>query len=111
MTIPARNAISTRRAPPASVGASVDLLGRALARVLPRFDCMQPVQERLRTLWAGVAAARKFGAADVAGNAFTKLAITSVLKADLGAHADEHLRHVIRWGLLDRDPFGRRRDG
>jgi hypothetical protein len=87
--------------------ASTDLLDQATERVRPRLDRNRPAGERLRALWSGVVAARKFGAADIVANEFMQLAIASGLRADLGRHADEDLEHVIRWGLLARDPFGR----
>jgi hypothetical protein len=86
-----------------------DLLDRAIERVRPHLNRSRPLPERMRVLWAGVAAARNFGSADIVAEAFMRLAVTSGLAADLGRHAEEDLRHVIRWGLFDRDPFGRAR--
>jgi hypothetical protein len=88
------------------MNAPLDMLSLAISRVRPHLDRSTPVGYRIRVLWAGVVAARKLGAADVVAEEFTKLAVTSGLVADLGRHADEDIAHVIRWGLLDRDPFG-----
>jgi hypothetical protein len=34
------------------------------------------------------------------------VALDTGLARDLGRHAEEDLRHVIRWALHDRNPFG-----
>lgn len=86
-------------------------LDRAIECVRPHLDRSRPLPERVRGLWAGVAAARNLGPADVVGAAFMQLAIKTGIGVDLGRHADEDLRHVIRWGLLNRDPFGKRHGG
>ena len=84
---------------------AADLLDRAIARIRPDLDRSYPVARRIRALWAGVVASRKLGAEDVVTDAFMRLAVTTGLKADLGQHAEEDLRHVIRWGLFNRNPF------
>jgi hypothetical protein len=88
------------------MNAPLDMLSLAISKVRPHLDRSTPVACRIRVLWAGVVAARKLGAADVVAEEFRKLAVTSGLATDLGRHADEDIAHVIRWGLLDRDPFG-----
>jgi len=87
------------------MNAPIDMLTIAVTKVRPYLNRSIPVTQRIRTLWAGVVAARRLGADDVITEAFTDLAIASGLAADLGHHADEDLEHVIRWGLLNRDPF------
>jgi hypothetical protein len=91
---------------------ALDLLTQAIMRVRPRLDRAEPPGHRLRVLWAGVVAARKLGAADVVAEEFTALAVSSGLAADLarrsGArNAGTDIAHVVSWGLLNRDPFGR----
>jgi hypothetical protein len=45
------------------------------------------------------------GATDVVEEEFLRLARDSGLYADLGSHADADLRHIIRWAMLDQNPF------
>jgi hypothetical protein len=84
---------------------SEDLLTRAANCVRPLLIPSNPVGERLRTFWAGVVAARDLGATDVVEEEFLRLARDSGLSADLGSHADADLRHIIRWAMLDQNPF------
>lgn len=60
---------------------------------------------RLRLLWQAVKATR--GKADDAElrRQFLDRATRSGLVAALGWHGKEDVDHVIRWGLLDRDPW------
>jgi hypothetical protein len=88
------------------MNAAPDLLSIAIAKVRPYLDRSMPVKHRICVFWAGVVAARKLGASDAITEEFTALAVSSGLAADLGRHADECIAHVIRWGLLNRDPFG-----
>lgn len=86
-------------------GAAVkDLLSTAVAHVRPHME-RGTVGDRLRILWAGVAAARDLGAADAIQAEFLTLARNTGLAADLGHHADADLRHVIRWAMLGQNPF------
>jgi hypothetical protein len=85
---------------------AVDLLSQAIEFVKPHLDPSLPVTERLRTLWAAVFAARDLAASDVVEDEFLSLAMECALHRDLGYHAEEDLRHVIRWAMLGRDPFG-----
>jgi hypothetical protein len=84
---------------------SADLLAQAADHIRPYLDRTKPVGERLRTLWAGVVAARDLGASDAVEEEFFQLAQEAGLVADLGYHALADLRHVIRWALLDQNPF------
>jgi hypothetical protein len=63
------------------------------------------VKVRLRLLWQAVKAAR--GKTDDAElrRQFLDRATKSGLVAALGRHGKEDVDHVIRWGLLDRDPW------
>jgi hypothetical protein len=88
--------------PPA---AAVDLLDKAVRHVRPILHLSTPVGERLRCLWAAVVAARDLGASDILQARFLKLARETDLFADLGRRAEEDLRHVIRWAMLNRNPF------
>jgi hypothetical protein len=82
-----------------------DPLTGAIAYVRPRLECANRISEKVRILWAAVLAARDLGASDVIEDEFMRLALDVGLGRDLGRHADETLRHVIRWGILDRNPF------
>ena len=86
---------------------AIDLLEQGIEAMRPYLDSALPVTERIRNLWAGVAAARDLAAADVVEAEFIRLAQETGLARDLGRHAAEDLQHVIRWGLRNRDPFGR----
>jgi hypothetical protein len=89
------------RKPPA-----VDLLDQATAYVAPYFDPSISARDRLKDFWAAVVAARNLGASDVIEGEFIRLAHDTGLARDLGHHAEHDLRHVIRWAMLDRNPFG-----
>jgi hypothetical protein len=84
---------------------AVDLLAEATTFVRPHLSRSIPIGDRLRNLWAAVAAARDLGAIGVIEDEFLRLAREAGLVADLGPHADAELRHVIRWAMLDRNPF------
>jgi hypothetical protein len=56
-------------------------------------------------LWAAVVAARDLAASDVLEATFLRLARDGGLYADLGHRADDDLRHIIRWAMLDQNPF------
>jgi len=85
---------------------AVDLLDQATAYVTPYFDPSIPVGDRLKNLWAAVVAARDLGASDVIEGEFIRLAHDTGLARALGHHAERDLRHVIRWAMLDQNPFG-----
>jgi hypothetical protein len=87
-------------APPA-----VDLLAQAVAQVRPLLDEALPIGQRARSFWAGVNAARDLGAIDVIEEEFTELALETRLMRDLGYHGRADVAHLIRWALLDRNPF------
>jgi len=89
------------RTPPA-----INPLDQAAAYVTPYFDPSIPVGDQLINLWAAVVAARNLGASDVIESEFIRLAHDTGLARDLGHHAEHDLRHVIRWAMLDRNPFG-----
>ncbi len=88
--------------PPPTV---VDTVTRALDCVRPHLNRANPPGERLRTLWAAVVAARELGASDIVQDQFLKLARETGLVGDLGRNADADLRHVIRWAMIDQNPF------
>jgi hypothetical protein len=83
----------------------LDFLSQAVRQLRPFLDRSTPVGERLRCLWAGVVAARDLGANDVVEAEFLKLARETGLYVDVGRHADEDLRHVIRWAMRNQNPF------
>ena len=83
----------------------IDLLSAAIDVVKPHLRRSIPVGNRLRALWAAVVAGRDLAASDVVVDEFLQLAHDTGLVADLGYHADEDLRHVIRWAQLGQNPF------
>jgi hypothetical protein len=82
---------------------TIDLLSQAIERIRPDLSRSIPVRQRARNFWAGVLCARDLGASDVVAEDFRQLAIDCGLLAELRRETVEHL---IRWGMLARDPFG-----
>jgi hypothetical protein len=82
-----------------------DILSKAIRYVEPHLDRSLPISDRVRVLWAAVLAARDLAASDVVAREFLQLAQQSGLANELGRHADEDLRHVVRWAMLNRNPF------
>ena len=94
---------------------AVDLLDQAIQRVRNDLELAATLPARTRIFWAGVAASRRLGAVDVVTEEFWKLAFSHLWKRHAptkqGAlpydySAYETTWHLIRWGLLARDPFG-----
>ncbi|HKD36613.1 MAG TPA: hypothetical protein VKB78_07425 [Pirellulales bacterium] len=99
------NAITPINAPP-----TCDLLTQAIGIVRPQLERSKPLKERVEIYWAAIAAANSLAAADILREEFLRLAKDSGLAADLKQHADLYhsdktLEHVLRWGLLRRNPF------
>jgi hypothetical protein len=92
----------TVAAPPA-----IDLLGQAVESVRPHLQATNSIHYRIRRFWAGVVVSREAAAPNVIEAVFMRLAQETGLARDLGRHAEEDLRHVIRWGILRRNPFGK----
>lgn len=88
-----------------SAAPATDQIRQAVNYVRPLMCRDKPIGERLRSLWAAVVAARDLGASHVVEQEFLRLACDSELSGDLGPNADADLRHVIRWALLDQNPF------
>jgi len=84
---------------------AIDLLSGAIEHVRPHLDRTLPVGCRARAFWAGVVVARDLGAVDVVEQEFARLAHDTGLVHELGAAGDAVVAHLIRWGLLDRNPF------
>jgi hypothetical protein len=84
---------------------AIDLLAQAVDQVRQRLDRSQAIGKRIRVFWAGVVAARDFGAADVVADEFEQLARDTGLTASLGYHGEEDIKHLIRWALVDQNPF------
>jgi hypothetical protein len=82
-----------------------DALAQVIEYMRPRLDRAKPINERVRIFWAAVVGARDLGATDVVHDEFRQLATDVGLDTDLGRHADEAVRHLIRWGLFGRNPF------
>jgi hypothetical protein len=92
-------------ATPLTESDGIALLTQAIQCVRPDLDRVKPIKQRVRAFWAGVVAAR--GAPSALAHAqFLELALDSGLFADLTA-ADTTIEHLLRWGLLGRDPFGK----
>jgi hypothetical protein len=88
----------------------VDLLTQAIEIVRPELERSKPLKERVEIYWSAVAAASNLAAADIVREEFWRLAIETGLANDLRQHADLYnsgktLEHVLRWGLLRRNPF------
>jgi hypothetical protein len=92
-----------------------DVLTRVLARLADETQRAKPVSERIRGFWTVVMAARHTLDHEIIEPEFMRFARESRLIADLDRHGREHgrgqygdedVRHVLRWGLLGRDPFG-----
>jgi hypothetical protein len=90
---------------------AVDLLAQAIELARPHLDRSVAIVPRVRLFWAAVVAARDLGTSDVVQEEFTQLARDTGLTADLGRHGEEDVEHVVRWGLLNRNPFGRLKHG
>ena len=84
---------------------ALDLLTQAADYVRPYLDRSNPIGDRLQAFWAAVVAAGDFGASDVIESEFLQLARDTALFSDLGRHGDATIRHVIRWGIRDQNPF------
>jgi hypothetical protein len=82
-----------------------DLVAQAIESVRPLLDHSIPVGDRLRNLWAAVVATRDLAACDIIEDEFMQLARDTQLLRDLGRHADNDIHHVIRWAMLDHNPF------
>jgi len=52
-----------------------------------------------------VVATRDLGACDVVEGEFLKLGRDTGLVADLGRRDDDDVEHIIRWAMLDQNPF------
>src|SRR5689334_13824157 len=93
---------------------TVDLLGQAIARIRPDIEAAPSLRERARTFWAGVLASRDLGTWDVVERDFWQLAFATGLiwkqdnpnRRGVLPHSFETVAHLIRWGLLARNPFG-----
>jgi hypothetical protein len=96
---------------------ATDLLAEATARVREDINNATSLRDRARTFWAGVLASCDLGARDVVEVTFWRLAFDTGLiwdqanpnKSRVLRHSYETVSHLIRWGLLERDPFGKPR--
>ena len=84
---------------------AIDLLTHATVYLRPYLDRSVPVGDRLRNFWAAVFAARDLAACELVENEFLQVARDAGLAIDLGRHADDDLRHVIRRAMLGQNPF------
>lgn len=92
---------------------ALDLLKEAIDLARQHLDREKQITTRVKIFWAAVAGARRLGAADVVRDEFFDLAVASGLFGELERvppyAAGETIEHLIRWGLLRRNPFGKRR--
>jgi len=84
---------------------AVDQLTEALEHLRPQLDRAVSITERAQNLWAITVAVRELAAADVLAEDLTNLARDTGLMEDLRGGAED-VAHLIRWGLLNRNPFG-----
>jgi hypothetical protein len=85
---------------------TTDQLRRAIEHIRPHLNPALPIGLRIQNFWAGVVASRDLAAADVIEAKFLPLAREAGLAGELGKHAEQDLRHVIRWAMLNQNPFG-----
>jgi hypothetical protein len=81
---------------------AIDLLTQAIEYIRPYLAQSLPIGERARNFWAGVVAARDYGAVDVVEQDFLDLAQQTGLTGDL---SDDDVKHLIRSAFLDLNPF------
>jgi hypothetical protein len=90
---------------------AIDLLANAIEFTRQSLDRTKPLSERARIFWAAVVAGRDLGASDVVWGEFVVLAIDTGLLAHLGQvqpyAARATVEHLVRWGMLSRNPFYR----
>jgi hypothetical protein len=90
---------------------AIDLLADAIEKTRQYLAREKSVATRVKIFWSAVAAARHFAATDVVHHEFSRLAVESGLFVEL-AHGPPYaagptIDHLIRWGMLEQDPFGR----
>jgi hypothetical protein len=97
---------------PIKTAPACDLLTQAIEIMRPQLKRSKPLKERVEIFWSAVAAAadNNLAAVDVLREEFLRLAADTGLAADLRqsadfSHSDKTLEHVLRWGLLRRNPF------
>src|SRR3954469_17172908 len=85
----------------------VDLLAEALNRLRPRLaDAALTPRQRLQFLWAGAAAANRFAARDVWGDAFARLIVETGLLHRLNRRTSaQDLCHLLAWAWMGRNPW------
>jgi hypothetical protein len=90
---------------------AVDLLGQGIEQVRNDLNQTASLKDRVRIFWAGVVVCRDLGSSDVVRDEFIRLAVDSGLFDQLAAQppyaAAATINHLIRWGMLDRNPFGK----
>jgi hypothetical protein len=88
----------------------VDLLADAIGIARQYLDREHSLPKRAKIFWTAVAVARHLAASDVIHDEFFQLAVDCGLLAEFERAppyaAGETIEHLIRWGLLDQDPFG-----
>ena len=88
---------------------TVDELTRALQHFREKLDRSLPVAQRAQNFWAVAVAVRDLASAEVVREDLIAFARDTGLIRDLGRNGVEDVEHLIRFGLLNRRPFGRRR--
>src|SRR5437660_1442993 len=87
---------------------TVNMLAEALGHLSHHLDRALPVGERARAFWAISRAVHDLGASDVVAHDLTNFARATGLTDDLGASGNADVAHLIRWALLDQNPFRRK---
>lgn len=86
-------------------------LTQGIERIRSELDRDKPITQRCLAFWVAITVGRELAASDVVREQFRKLAVDSGLQADLNRHppydGEATIKHLIKWGLLGRDPFGK----
>jgi hypothetical protein len=89
---------------------AIDLLTLAIERVRPLLNRHQPLNDRVRILWAAVKNAQGFAASDVLAAEFFQVACEKGLKHGFDDPVrrilgEKTVRHVVSWALRGMNPF------
>jgi hypothetical protein len=93
---------------PFEVPPVADLLTQAIEIIRPQLNRSTSLKQRVEIYWSAVAAAGNLATADIVHDEFLGLATETGLADDLRQSlydSDKTLEHVLRWGLLRRNPF------
>lgn len=90
---------------------TVNPLTQAVERVRRDLDRSISIKQRAQYFWAGIVCSRHLATSDVVSGDFRRLADESGLTTDLvkfggSFNGHETVEHLIKWGLLNMNPFG-----